>query len=270
MSHYRQYLSFFRIRFGNSLQYRAAAYAGVATQLVWGFMELMLFAAFYRSDPTAFPMSFPELASYIWLQQALLALFMIWFLENDIFASIESGGIAYELSRPMDLYNMWFVKNMAGRLAKMTLRSLPILLIAVFLPAPYTFQAPQSAASFALFLLSAVLGFLVVIAFCMLIYITAFFTMSSLGVRVVAVSLVEFFSGSVVPLPFLPDGVRRIVELLPFASMQNTPLRMYSGHIAGWERLTGIGLQAFWLIVLLILGKLLMRQVLKRVIVQGG
>ena len=121
-----------------------------------------------------------------------------------------------------------------------------------------------------MFLLSAALGFLVVIAFCMLIYITAFFTLSSLGVRIVAVSLVEFFSGSVVPLPFLPDGVRRIVELLPFASMQNTPLRLYSGHIAGWEQLMAIGLQAFWLILLLMLGKWLMQRALGRVVVQGG
>ncbi len=41
-------------------------------------MTLLLYAAFYKTGADAFPMTFPALASYIWLQQALLALFMTW------------------------------------------------------------------------------------------------------------------------------------------------------------------------------------------------
>ena len=40
------------------LQYRAAALAGVATQFAWGFMEIMIFRAFYRADPASFPYEF--------------------------------------------------------------------------------------------------------------------------------------------------------------------------------------------------------------------
>ena len=40
-------------------------------------------------------MTFEQLTSYIWLQQALLAMFMTWFYDNAIFDSITSGGIAY-------------------------------------------------------------------------------------------------------------------------------------------------------------------------------
>ena len=66
------YLAVFRIRFSAGLQYRAAALGGIATQFVWGFMLLLQFAAFYRSDPTAFPMEMSQVASYIWMQQAFL------------------------------------------------------------------------------------------------------------------------------------------------------------------------------------------------------
>ena len=48
-----KYLSFFRLRFVNSLQYRSAAFAGIATQFFWGLMELLLFSAFYRAGDTA-------------------------------------------------------------------------------------------------------------------------------------------------------------------------------------------------------------------------
>jgi hypothetical protein len=85
---YQKYFSFFRMRFIAGLQYRAAALAGIVTQFVWGVMEILMYRAFYQVNPEAFPMTFQELSSYIWLQQSLLALFMTWFLENEIFQTI--------------------------------------------------------------------------------------------------------------------------------------------------------------------------------------
>jgi ABC-2 type transport system permease protein len=52
--------------------------------------------------------------------------------------------------------------------------------------------------------------------------------------------------------------------------MQNMPLRIYSGNIAGIDALRGIVFQIFWLVLLIAAGKLLMRRALKKVIVQGG
>ncbi len=265
-----KYASLFRIKFIAGLQYRAAAAAGIATQFVWGIMSLLLYKAFYEADPISFPMSLQALSSYLWLQQAFLALFMGWFFENDIFQTITEGGIAYELCRPLDIYYMWFYRTMANRLAKAVLRCMPILIFAAFLPKPYGISLPESISAGFWFLITTILGFLVVIAYSMLVYISTFFTYSPMGVRMVSVSLVEFFAGAVVPLPFLPEGVRRVVELLPFASMQNIPLRIYSGDIAGTEILPRVALQIFWIVVLMWFGKWLMRHALRRVVVQGG
>lgn len=266
----KKYLSFFRIRFINGLQYRAAAYAGVATQFAWGALELLAFAAFYRADPAAFPMEFSQLSSYIWLQQAFLALFMTWFFDGSIMESITSGNVAYELARPMDLYNMWFVKNAAIRLSKAVLRCTPVLVVAFFLPAPYGITLPPDFISFLAFCVTMAIGLFVVIAFGMLVCIATFYTLNSLGVRVIAISLADIFTGALVPLPFLPDGVRAVFELTPFAAMQNIPLRVYSGNISGEALLWSIALQLFWAVVLILLGKLWMKQAVKKVIVQGG
>jgi ABC-2 type transport system permease protein len=258
------------MRFIAGLQYRAAALAGIVTQFVWGAMELLMYSAFYRVNPDAFPMTFQELSSYIWLQQSLLALFMTWFLENEIFATITEGGIAYELCRPADLYDMWFFRSLASRMSKAVLRCMPILLFAALLPAPYGMGLPAGAEAGFWFIITAFLGLLVVVAFCMLVYISTFFTYSPTGVRMIAISLVEFFAGSVIPLPFLPNGIRQAVELLPFASMQNIPLRIYSGNISGIEIYIRAGLQLFWVIALVWLGKRLTAAALKKVVVQGG
>ncbi|MDR2094369.1 MAG: hypothetical protein LBP76_02485 [Treponema sp.] len=70
---FKPYLGIFRLRFIAGMQYRAAAWAGVATQFFWGGMELLIYAAFYRSsgaDPGTGPAAFPfgQLADLIWLR----------------------------------------------------------------------------------------------------------------------------------------------------------------------------------------------------------
>lgn len=266
----KKYWSFFRIRFVNGLQYRAAALAGVATQFFWGMMYILMYAAFYRTNPAQFPMEFSDTATYVWLQQAFLALFMGWFFDMDLLNSVTNGNIAYELARPLEIYSMWFVKDLANRASMALLRCWLILLVAFFIPQPYGMKLPDNLVSFLLFLVSGILGCLVMVSLSMIVCGLTFYMTSSLGIRIVARTVTDFLGGGIIAIPFLPDGFRQIVSLLPFASTQNVPLRIYSGNLAGTEAAFCILLQIFWLVVLYIGGRLLFRRALKRVVVQGG
>lgn len=266
----KKYFSFFKISFSNTIQYRGAAAAGIVTQLFWGFMEIMLFRAFYEADSTAFPMEFSALCSYIWLQQAFLTLFMIWFFDLKIFKQIQDGGVCYELARPLELYNMWFAGNAAQRMAKATLRCIPVLLVASLLPSPYGLLLPSSFGSFLVFLLSMALAFFTVLAFSMLVYIITFYTLSPYGVRIIVTSVTELLTGALIPIPFLPEWMQNALRFTPFYSMQNLPYRIYSEDIWGQEAAFAVLLQAVWVIILIFLGKLWMKHALKRVVIQGG
>jgi ABC-2 type transport system permease protein len=204
----KKYYALFRIRFINSLQYRAAALAGLATQFAWGFMEISAFSAFYRTNPAAFPMEFSQTVSYIWMQQAFLALFMMWFWEHDIAALIMEGSIAYEMVRPLDLYNRWFCQIAANRLARAVLRCSPILIVAFLVPEPYRMTLPPNAAHLLLFIFSSFLALCVVVAFSMLMYISLFYTLSPMGMRIIAAVISDFLAGATVPLPFFLNRSR--------------------------------------------------------------
>ena len=266
----KKYWSFFRIRFIHGLQYRAAALSGMVTQFVWGTMEILLFRAFYEASPENFPMEFQALTTYIWLQQAFLALFMTWFWESQLFESITTGNVAYELCRPVRLYNMWFVRGLAVRLSKAVLRCMPILVFAWFLPEPYGLSLPGDVKIWLLTLLSMTLGLLFVVAFGMVVYMSVFYTISSQGTKLLVTSLSEFLSGSVIPLPFLPGGIREFVSLLPFASAQNVPFRIFGGDLTGTEMYVSLFLQVFWLFAFLAIGRGFEKHALKRIVIQGG
>lgn len=266
----KKYFSFFRLRFFTGLQYRAAALAGIATQFFWGLMEILVFQAFYASDAGAFPMTLSAAASYVWMQQAFLAFFNVWMMENEIFDSILEGNIVYELCRPVSIYSMWFARSIANRMSRAILRCFPILAAAALLPFPYGLEAPASPLHLLLFLITLILGLLVVVSFCMLVYGLTFFTISPQGLRILCTSVVEFFSGAIIPLPFLPENLQRVLELTPFAAMQNVALRVYSGSMTMPEIFRAAGLQIFWLIVMILGGRQLCRIAEHRVIVQGG
>lgn len=121
-----------------------------------------------------------------------------------------------------------------------------------------------------MFLLSAALALGVVVAFAMLMHVSLFFTLSRRGIRVMVTAVTSFLSGGVVPLAFFPKELLAVVERLPFAAMQNMPLSIYAGSVAGADAARGIALQAFWLAALVLSGRAYMRAALNRVVVQGG
>ena len=265
----KKYLAIFRIRFIYGVQYRIVVFSHLFTGFLWGLMLVLAYSAFYRADPAAFPMTLSQTVSYMWLQQVFLILFAVVFSDEEVESSIESGFIAYDLVRPADLYLRWFFRACAGRTAVTAFR-LPLLIVAFFLPVPFNMSFPPNLFQLAMFLPSMVLALGVTAAFTMIMYVSMFYTTSYRGVRVLLIALTAFFTGAVIPFPFFPAPIRSILEMLPFAAMQNMPLRIYSGDIAGMDALKGIAFQVFWLVVLVVIGRFTMSRALKKVIVQGG
>lgn len=266
----KAYLSVFRIRLLVGLQYRVAALAGVATQFFWGFMFIMIYEAFYLNSAKVQPITLQQLISYIWLQQGFLVFIMLWFRDNEIFNLITGGNIAYELCRPWSLYGFWYAKLLAQRLSGALLRCFPILTIAFLLPEPYRLSLPPDFSSFGLFLITLSLGLLVLVAISMFIYISVIITMSPAGSLLMFSVAGEFFSGSIIPVPLMPSWLQRIAYALPFRLASDLPFRVYSGNIAPKEALVGITVQILWLTVLVLVGSIILKKLLRRVVVQGG
>ncbi|NIK71858.1 ABC transporter permease [Paenibacillus sp. BK720] len=264
------YLSVWKLRFVSGLQYRTAAIAGMATQLFFGFIFIMVYVAFYAHSTAEPSMSLEQLASYIWLQQIFLAFVMLWFRDNEIFTLITSGNIAYELCRPCGIYSFWYAKLLAQRLSSAILRCIPILLVALLLPKPYNLSFPPSGTTFALFAVTLLLGLAVNIAISMFIYISVFWTMSPVGSTLVIAVLGEFLAGMIIPVPLMPNWMQAVTYALPFRWTADFPFRVYSGQIPQSEAVWGILIQFIWLAALILLGRWCLKRALRQIVIQGG
>jgi len=265
------YGGIFRIRFIAGMQYRAAAWAGVATQFFWGFITLLVFYAFYEgSGGLEAPMSFSQLGDYIWMRQAFLALVMLWSMDNELLDHIASGNVAYELVRPLSLYVFWFARILAFRISRTLMRCFPILVVTFFLPSPWGFNLPAGTSALALFLPSLMMAALLATALSMIICLITFYTLSPLGSRLLLGIIADFLMGSIIPIPFMPLPLQRFCALLPFQYTADFPFRVYSGHIGGSEALWGLAIQGFWFLALIVLGALGFRAAQRQLVLQGG
>ncbi len=270
----RPYLAIVSARFRMLLQYRAAALAGLWTQFFFGLVILGIYEAFYRSANGPQPMTFPQVVSYVWLGQALLAM-LPWNADAELRAMVRSGAVAYELCRPVDLYGLWYARAVAWRTAPTLLRAVPMCLIAsaglplIGLP-EWRLAAPDSLTSAAAFAAALVCTLLLGCALTTLMNITLLWTVGGEGAVLLMTALVTFFSGMVIPLPLFPEWAQPIVRALPFGGLVDLPFRVFTGHIPPSGVIAVLGHQLLWTAVLVLIGRWMLSLGLRRVVVQGG
>lgn len=271
----KAYWSLFVARFALLLQYRAAALAGVATQLFWGFVKVMVLEAFFTNTTSVQPMTFREAAGYVWLGQAFLIAIVPWGGDKEIQELIRSGAVGYDLLRPTDLYNFWFTRALAQRTAPLILRAIPLLSVVFFiLPivglSERSLCFPPSFASFVAFFLSFIGAILLSSALTMLLTVSLMWTLSGEGINSILPTIVIVFSGMIVPLPLFPEWIKPFVYALPFSGLLDQPFRLFTGNLSPDALSYVLVHQIFWIVIIVLLGRILVNRGVRKLVIQGG
>ena len=262
----RSYLSAFRLRWKMELQYRGAMIGGIICQVMFGLILIALYRALYASKPQALPVE--HVVTYVWLQQAFFR--MLLASDADLLDKIRSGGIAYDLCRPLSLYGFYYARIMAQKITGSLMRAVPMLVFAALLPKGWGICLPASVPAFLCALAGLLLGLLCVSA---LENITMAFTMKTLdprGVQAMLNMLMMVLSGNILPLTLFPDSWQKVITLLPYAQLLDAPIRLYTGDTPLSDAAGILALQVGWILVLTVLGILLWKRHQKQIVVQGG
>lgn len=262
------YIGIFKMQFKGELQYRAKALSGVMTQFFWGLMYIYLYTAFMgRGGLDGF--SVAQMVTYVWLGQAFFAMRYVN-TPKKVCQQIESGDICYNFVRPLNLYNQWYSSYIGSTLASTLLRFLPILIISSILPANMRLSLPVSGVAFLLFLIALILGMLINGAISMFAVYLTFITQSSKGSATIVNTITGILGGMIIPLPMFPTAIQKVLNWLPFRCISDLPFRIYIGNLDIKSALIQIAISITWLIILVLLGKLLLKQSLKKAVIQGG
>ena len=266
----KSYITYFKLKFKTGLQYRAAALAGMATQVFFGFVYVSIYVAFYESGSGNLPMELNEIVSYVWLGQSMYAIIYLWYKDKEILNMIKSGNIAYELCRPQDLYFMWASKILGERLSNCALRFLPVIVFALILPIPFNLDLSIALPRLLLFIVVMILSTILMTVLVLLYHVITTYTLNEKGIPNVFMVLSDILSGGVVPIPFFPGFMKFIANILPFRYITDFPFRLYVGNISMNEGFIGIIIQIIWIVILIILGRFITKKALKKAVIQGG
>lgn len=264
----KPYLAILAARFRVLWQYRAAALAGLMTQIFFGLVIIAGLTAFYQSanSPALLPLSLAQTVTYVWLGQAMLTV-LPWRMDPDVKAAVTSGGLAYELLRPLHLCSLWFARALALRAAPLVLRAAPLLVIATLF---LNLQAPPSILSAFLWAAGLVGAIALGAALTLLMSISLLWTLSGEGAQFIMPAMANLFSGLLIPLPLFPDWAQTIIGVLPFRGLMDTPNRLWLGDLNGLNAFDALLHQWLWIAGLLLLAEGLLRIGLRRVVIQGG
>ena len=260
------YIAILKCRLATLFQYRAAALAGLCTQIFWGIIRMMIFIAFYKGASSKEPLSLEQALTFIWLGQALLQL-IPWNIDKEIEEQIHNGNVVYELIRPLDLYWLWYSRAMAMRLFPTLLRCIPLFILAGLF---FQLSAPVSGPALLAFIVS--LGFAVLLssAITTLVVISLFWTISGEGIQRLLPHAAMLLSGLIVPLPLFPDWMQPLLSIQPFRCIIDIPSRLYTGIIPAHEAIYYLVLQLLWTLIIIYYGKKLMKRALRKLVIQGG
>lgn len=127
--------------------------------------------------------------------------------------------------------------------------------------------SPEVAAAF---IVSLLLGQLVLHYVMTLVDLVCFWTLRNNAVLVILVFVQNLLSGVYAPLWYFPGWFVKMSSFLPFQATLNVPLSIYVGRISLRDSYAQMGIQVAWIVILAALTRWVWHRVGLRVVTQGG
>lgn len=262
----RLYWELLRIGFRRTAAYRAAAISGAITNTFFGFLRAYVFIALYggRGDVGGYTLN--DALLFTFATQGMAALVELWAWWK-IAETVQSGQVATDLSRPFDYQLAWLAQDYGRAMFQLAARSVPPFVVGVL---AFELALPAAPSGWLALVPSLALAVGVSFGWRFCVNLTAFWLLDHRGVAGIAILVAMLLSGFLVPLAMFPDTVRALIYLLPFSSMIAIPIDIFLGKLQGPELVAALLLQAFWVVAMLLLGRLMLAAALRKLVIQGG
>lgn len=245
--------------------YRLNIFMGIFLTGITIYLLTILWKAAYGDRTEVGGVSISQMLVYLTIANLQLR-FLSPEVDQEIEERIREGQIGFDLNRPV-AYPMQLLAGAAGQM----FATLPMLLFAV--PIAFVFgelQPPATTEQGIAYAVSLVLAWLVAIELNILIGLTSFWTLEMTGFKMMYRLVGNFATGALIPLWFMPDVLRTIVQFLPFQAIAYIPVSIYVGNPATGHIWTALLIQAFWMVLLVGVIDQVWQRAFRQTVIQGG
>ena len=262
----RRYLHIVKAVFMTMIAYPVSTIFTLIGNLAYITVVYFLWQSIYSGSDSLHGMTFNQTFVYLALSGSILIAFKTytdWSISNHII----DGSIVMDLLKPLDYQAQAFAGSLGFALSQGLLITLPsVLLMLIFFRGGFPIGIN-------LLVFPISLGLAYILSFCLdyVVGLSSFYTQSLWGIAITKDVIVGVLSGALIPLPFFPDGVRQVLQLLPFQAIYSIPLQIATSsdlHPADYLQLLAV--QLAWVAVFLILSRLFFRRAIRVLVVNGG
>lgn len=267
----RTYLPFAKNCIKRALAYDISVYLWIFCTMFGTFISYFLWMAVYRSadSSTIAGLSQNEMIIYIFMTYIVSSLVMID-ISEEINEDVVKGNVAMNLIKPIE-YRTSLIFTALGDVAFRFFAPNVFIWIGVeiYRVAVLGMQV-TGITTILLFVLSAIMSFLIYVFFEFCFGMIAFYTTYIFGLQIAKAAILSFLTGQLIPLSFFPEAFQRVFDFLPFSSMVYTPVMIYLNKYSANELVFVLVRQFVWVIILYVLGSFIWKKVTKRLVVLGG
>ncbi len=191
------------------------------------------------------------------------------FYTNDYYLpdKIYNGSIANELLLPISFQGRMLADNLGYALFSLVFHCAPVIIISALVMG---IAAPAGFVAFIMFIISALLGYGVLWSMSYVTQMLAFSSINIWAVSTIKNVFINVLSGAMIPLWFMPEWIKGVLDFTPFSSIYFTPVQIYLGELTFDEMAVKAGIQLLWILVIYFAGRILWAKGKKKLVVQGG
>jgi len=266
----KPYRAIFRQQLLTGLQYRAGYWGSTITHVVWVIVRVAIVGIFYRYGRGQAGVTLRQAVCMIWLQEMALNLMPGFGMDFTVWNKIARGDVGYDLVRPLDVYNHWYVSALSDKLARFLLAIVPVTAAALLARGDMGLHLAASPLSILAGLLTLATGLAVSCAVICLCYAAQMDVNVGDAPSRVMMIVSQILAGSLLPLQLWPDALQGFLRWQPFAAMMDLPLRFMAGSASLSELPPVLLSQLVWGVLIWRLGRAWIGRNLRRLIAQGG
>ncbi len=269
-----KYLSIFVVSLKERMTYRADFLLGTVLRFLPMVTTILLWQAIYAGSgqktlgSQSVSFGYREMIAYLLLTNISRMFSSMPGLAGGIARDIREGTMKRYLVQPIDMIGYLLVYRVAHKVTYIVMSFLPYALL-FFLCRDY-FDGFPDALTFAGFLLSLVLSFLIGFFFELSVGMVGFWFLEVTSLLYIVMTLNFFISGHMLPLDLLPEPWSSILKMLPFQYMAYFPAVVFLGKVQGMTLVKNLLAELFWAVFFVVLARVLYKMGLKRYSAFGG
>jgi len=131
-------------------------------------------------------------------------------------------------------------------------------------------RPPPSVSAGLGYAVSLLLAWVIAVELNLVMGLIAFWTLELTGFQMMYRLIGQFCTGALIPLWFMPDAIRVIVQLLPWQAMGFLPVSIYVGEPVTGSLYTALGVQLLWIAILVGIIAWVWHKAFRNAVIQGG